>query len=309
MDKKKMIGLLAALGAVAGWAMSFVSIEALQKDFTAQEILFLQCFGACLVLLPFHFKVFKLKDRRDEGLFIGLGLFGFAFCSFFESCAVYYMSAANMAVLDTLAPIVTAVIVMAATRKNLMTRPFVLGATVAFVGGLFTCLDGIRNLSIQPVGTVAAFLGFASWGLYSVFLDKLNDKGYPALMILRRGFFWGLPFMLLRIFLSSKGIGPHPFVGLAEVNFDWATNCARFAKPLTWINILFLAAGSSALCYLLWNLACKMAGTVKANLVLYLTPVFGVLFAALFLGEKVTPALLIGGAIILVGVILSNRGK
>ena len=41
----------------------------------------------------------------------------------------------------------------------------------------------------------------------------------------------------------------------------------------------------------------------------YLTPVFGVLFAALFLGEKVTPAMLVGGAVILVGVIISNRGK
>ena len=42
---------------------------------------------------------------------------------------------------------------------------------------------------------------------------------------------------------------------------------------------------------------------------LYLTPVFGVLFAALFLGEQVTPALLVGGAVILIGVIISNKGK
>ena len=42
MDKKKILGLFAALGAVAGWAISFVSIEALQKDFSSQEILFLQ---------------------------------------------------------------------------------------------------------------------------------------------------------------------------------------------------------------------------------------------------------------------------
>ena len=33
------------------------------------------------------------------------------------------------------------------------------------------------------------------------------------------------------------------------------------------------------------------------------------LFAALFLGEKVTPAMLIGGAVILAGVIISNKGQ
>ena len=59
MDKKKILGLLAALGAVAGWAMAFVCVEALQKDFSSLEILFLECFGACLVLLPFHFKAFR----------------------------------------------------------------------------------------------------------------------------------------------------------------------------------------------------------------------------------------------------------
>ena len=308
MDKKKIIGLLAALGAVAGWAMAFVSSEALQKDFSVQEILFLECFGACLVLLPFHFRAFRLKERKDEWLFIGLGFFGFALCGFFENCAVYYMSAANMAVLDTLAPIVTAVMVMVATRKNLLTRPFVVGALVAFAGAIITCIDGILNLSIQPVGTVAAFLGFASWGLYSIFLDKLNDRGYPPLMILRRGFFWALPFMLFRIFLNAKGVD-RAFVGLAAVNLDGAANCARFAKPMTWINILTLAVFSSALTFLLWGWACKAVGTVKANLALYLTPVFGVLFAALFLGEKVTPAMLVGGAVILVGVIISNKGK
>ena len=130
MDKSKILGLFAALGAVAGWAISFVCVEALQKDFSAQEILFLQYLIACLVLLPLHFKAFRLKERKDEWLFIGLGLCGFALCGYFESCAVYYMNAANMAVLDTLAPIVTTVMVMAATRKNLLTRPFVIGAVI-----------------------------------------------------------------------------------------------------------------------------------------------------------------------------------
>ncbi|MBQ0033318.1 MAG: DMT family transporter [bacterium] len=308
MDKKKIIGLLAALGAVAGWAISFVCVEALQKDFSSQEVLFLQYFIAFLVLLPLHFRAFRLKERKDEWLFIGLGLCGFALCGYFESCAVYYMSAANMSVLDTLAPIVTAAMVMVATRKNLLTRPFVIGALIAFAGAIITCIDGILNLSIQPIGTFAAFLGFASWGLYSIFLDKLNDKGYPQLKILRRGFFWALPFMLFRIFLNAKGVDL-AFVGLAAVNLDGAANCARFAKPMTWVNVLTLAVFSSALTFLLWGWACKAVGTVKANLALYLTPVFGVLFAALFLGEQLTPALLVGGAVILAGVIISNKGK
>ena len=50
MDKKKILGLFAALGAVAGWAISFVCVEALQKDFSSQEILFLQYFIAGVII-------------------------------------------------------------------------------------------------------------------------------------------------------------------------------------------------------------------------------------------------------------------
>ena len=50
MNKKKILGLFAALGAVAGWAISFVCVEALQKDFSAQEILFLQYLTPALLV-------------------------------------------------------------------------------------------------------------------------------------------------------------------------------------------------------------------------------------------------------------------
>ena len=50
MDRKKILGLFAALGAVAGWAISFVCVEALQKDFSSQEILFLQYFIAGVII-------------------------------------------------------------------------------------------------------------------------------------------------------------------------------------------------------------------------------------------------------------------
>ena len=50
-------------------------------------------------------------------------------------------------------------------------------------------------------------------------------------------------------------------------------------------------------------------GVVKMTVSLYLTPIVGVVFAAVFLGERVTRLEIIGGCVILVGVALATKVK
>ena len=68
MNKKKIHGLFAALGAVAGWAISFVCVEALQKDFSAQEILFLQYLTPVFGVL---FAAIFLGEKTTPAMMIG----------------------------------------------------------------------------------------------------------------------------------------------------------------------------------------------------------------------------------------------
>ena len=76
-----------------------------------------------------------------------------------------------------------------------------------------------------------------------------------------------------------------------------------------------LAAGSTAVAYLLFFGLVVDVGPVKAWTVTFLVPVFGVLWGALFLGEPVGIGTVLGGIVILagtalvVGVRLPHQGR
>ena len=72
------------------------------------------------------------------------------------------------------------------------------------------------------------------------------------------------------------------------------------------MNLGFLGVLASAACFVLWNHACKTLGVVRTTIGLYLTPVVGVLFAVIFLGERLTTASIVGGLVIVAGVVLAN---
>ena len=55
--------------------------------------------------------------------------------------------------------------------------------------------------------------------------------------------------------------------------------------------------------------ACKELGVVRATVGLYLTPIVGVVFAAVFLGERPTPMSTFGGLCIIIGVAIANWRK
>lgn len=70
---------------------------------------------------------------------------------------------------------------------------------------------------------------------------------------------------------------------------------------------IFLLA--SATCFAMWNYACNALGVVRVTVGLYLTPIVGVIFAALFLGERLTMMSSFGGLVIIIGVALANWRK
>ena len=97
--------------------------------------------------------------------------------------------------------------------------------------------------------------------------------------------------------------------GSFAVILDSGVNAQRFVSLVNWINIGFLGFLASAASFVVWSAACRTIGVVKMTVSLYLTPVVGVIFAAVFLGEKVTGFEIIGGCVILVGVAIATKVK
>ena len=71
-------------------------------------------------------------------------------------------------------------------------------------------------------------------------------------------------------------------------------------------NLIFLAVVASAICFATWNYAVKTVGAVKTSVYIYLTPIVTIVTSAIVLGEKITPLLILGTALTLAGLILSE---
>lgn len=127
------------------------------------------------------------------------------------------------------------------------------------------------------------------------------------MLVIRRAFFWAIVFMLPLLAWGATDSGFYAMDGSFSVTLDAKANIERFMNPMNWINLGFLGILASALCFVLWNVACKSLGVVKATIGLYLSPIVGVIFAAIFLGERVTLMELVGGGVIVMGVALANR--
>lgn len=73
-----------------------------------------------------------------------------------------------------------------------------------------------------------------------------------------------------------------------------------------WLAVAALALLCTGWAYLIYFRLVRDIGPARTLTVTFLIPVFGVLWGALFLDEAVTPAMLAGGAVVLLGTALAN---
>ncbi len=80
-------------------------------------------------------------------------------------------------------------------------------------------------------------------------------------------------------------------------------------QPSVWAAMVFLAVGSTVLAYAWYNHGIAALGAGTASSYISLVPVFGVGSAVLWLGEQLDTSLVIGGALGVLGLAISHRGR
>jgi len=89
-----------------------------------------------------------------------------------------------------------------------------------------------------------------------------------------------------------------PYVG----SVDWTG-----VSSLMWVGILLSGGLSTGLGVAVWNDSVRRIGPAHTAVFSNLTPFVAVLSSWLFLGEKIFPAQIVGGALILSGLVLMRR--
>jgi len=311
-------GCLSAAFALLVWGVTFASTRALLVDFSALEIMVVRFVMAWVVLWgleavrrrPHRDCPTRLSiTRRDEAVFAGMGLTGVFVYQFLENCSIYYTNASNVAILVSFGPIVTAALARMFTKDRSLSLSVIGGSLLAVCGVALVSLNGVLNFNMRPLGDLMALGAMTSWGIYSILIDKANERGIPPLTAIRKAFGWALMMMLPFVVWGGTENGFYALDGSFSINLDWAENIVRFGRTMNWVNLFFLGVLASALSFIAWSKACAALGVVRTTICLYLEPIIGVGFAALFLGERPTVMSACGGAIIIAGVVVANRKK
>ena len=289
--KQQLTGHLMALFVSVIWGTTFISSKLLLEQFNPVEIIIFRFLLAWLILFLVSPKPLIPKSFKSELPFLAAGLSGLTVYYLFENTALTFTMASNCGIILSSAPMFTALMLWLSRRTPRPRWTFFLGFVIAMCGISVISLAGSR-LQLNPLGDLLVLGAALAWGTYGVFLEMASVQGYTNLQCTRKIFFWGLFFTALCIPLYGTGL-----------HFD----LTRFGHPVMLFNILYLSVGASALCFILWNKAIGMIGSLSTNLYIYLTPVITLTASALILDEPVTPSALGAIALIVLGLSLSQK--
>lgn len=308
MKKLSMVsafGIFLACVSVFIWGITFVSTKSLLNDFSAFEILIVRFLAAYLGLLAMRPRRLALKSRKENVLFALAGLTGVTLYQLFENIAISFTTASNVSIIVSICPMFTAIAARIFLKEKCITRNFIAGFAIAISGVALVSFNGNAELHFSPKGDLLALLAGICWGFYSLFVSKINSMKYDIICSTRRIFFFALVFMVPLVFAGSAA----EETSSVFVNTDIASNVKRFSSLANWGNLLFLGLMASAGCFSLWNEACKILGTVKVSAGIYMIPVVTVVFAFIFLGEKLSLMGILGAAMTVCGLFISSWKK
>ena len=226
----------------------------------------------------------KLKDRAGAikaGVLMGVTLFmGFAF----QIIGLQYTTPSKNAFLTALNVVIVPFIAFVILKKKIGAKG-IIGAVMSVLGVALLSLNGNFTVSLGDGLTLFCAVGFA----FQIFFTSEFVKKYPASVLNTVQMFTA--FVLSAISLMIFG----------ENDFHVTTQ--------GWLSVLYLGVVSTTICYLLQTACQKYIDETKAAIILSMESVFGTIFSILILHEVVTVRMVIGCAVILAAVIISNMSE
>jgi len=288
-----MKGHIGAILVVCVWGTTFVSSKVLlNAGLMPADIFVIRFVMAYVCMLCLSHKRMWAKTWKDELVFLGLGVMGGSLYFLTENMALVYSTAANVSILVSTTPLVTALLVALFYKSERMSARQVAGSVVAFLGVVLVVLNGQLVLHLNPKGDVLALAASLTWAFYSLFMRRIMGN-YRSDFITRKVFGYGV-----------LSIIPY-FLLLEPFHVDTNT----LFTPIILGNLLFLGLVASTGGYLLWNWVMQDLGAVKSTNYIYLQTMVTMIAGALILGEKITVMGVLGALILIIGTVAALKSK
>jgi drug/metabolite transporter (DMT)-like permease len=219
-------------------------------------------------------------------VFGAVGAGGFTLLGYW---GVSYTTAINATLLNSSLPLYVVPLSWLLLRLTVSARQL-LGLSLSLAGVLTIVSSGslrtLAQLRLNP-GDFLLLGGAFLWAIYTVTL-----RWRPPLR--------PLSFLFTTIVAAAA-------VSLPFYAWEMWSGTQMSATPVSIVTIGYLALFPSIVAYICWNQAVAMVGPNVAGFFNPVIPVFGILFAVIFLGEPLRAFHLAGFALVLGGVVLTSR--
>ncbi len=274
------------------WGTSFLWIKIAVNEISPFVLVgFRALFGALgmLVIIFFNQKLkLSWRDLRPWlGIFALVGVINVALPFVLISWGEQYIPSGIASVLDSTVPLFTIMFAAFLMKEDSLTFTKGLGLLIGFGGVVVLFLPEFSGSQIENLlGLGAVLVASASYAVSGIIIKRKVHGLSSEMQVFLQYAFAALIIWCLTLGVERPVILP--------------------TLPLTWTALLWLGLlGSSLASSIYFNLL-HSVGPTRASMVTYVMPLVGLLLGAIFLGESLGWQTLIGGALIVIGIMLVN---
>ena len=281
MTTKALIALF-VLGAI--WGASFMFMRISTPEFGVMPLVFVRAFLAALVLVPFVFAAKAWSHVRQYWRPISVvGLVNTVIPFALFNYSSLYLQAGVNAILNATAPMF-ATLIAVMWLKDTISRLAVFGLVLGFTGVFVISAEKATasNISLLPI--VAALCATFCYGIAASYIKRYLTQCKPI----------------------ALAAGSQMAASLVLIIPAFLQMPTAMPSQLAWASALGLAIFGTGIAYILYFYLIAAAGPAKAITVGYLVPLFGIVWGVLLLDERLSGLVLLGGALILIGVMLTT---
>lgn len=276
------------------WAGNIIAGKLVLRSMSSLALAQLRVVGATIffgiLFLGWRGRPALRMARREWGFLALTAIFGITLNQLFFIGGIGRTSAAHAGLIVALGPVMVLILSCAMRLEALTVVKFV-GALISFSGVVvLTAGKAAHTNGAHWVGDFILFTGSAVFAYYTILVKEIADR-YDALTLNTMIFTMGAIFML-------------PFSAGAVIKVSW------IALPgEAWWGIAFMVVFGSVVAYLIYAFALAELTASRVAAFAYLQPVIATALGIWLLAETLTAQIVIGGALILLGVYLAERER
>lgn len=228
---------------------------------------------------------------RNRGWMLLFGISGLGIYNTFVYVGLQSTIVLNLLILNASLTLMVALMSFLFFRERLGARQAA-GLVLSMLGVVWIILRGdLASLARFHFnsGDLWIICGVASYAVYTVFLRKrpaIHPMSFIAVTFLI-GALFNLPFLVLET-LQGRQVPWH--------------------DPRALLSIGYVVIFASIIAYICFNRGVAILGGTRAATLMLSSPVIGAVLAMLILGERLTMAHVIGGALVFAGLVVGRRG-